>query len=144
MGPTHPYTNEDIFDSKPPKSSGPELDPSGPISSTRPTGYSTAAIELMGFKKGIKREIAAYPSLKDEKYFDGFMRSLFIVAKSHKCNEALDPTYNPGSEPEQRELFEAKQTFMVSVFNANRLMDMGKTIVRKHLNTSDGESSVNP
>ena len=44
---------------------GPEPVPSGPISSTRPTGYLTGAIELMGFKKGIQREIAAYPSLKD-------------------------------------------------------------------------------
>ena len=43
-----------------------------------------------------------YPSLKDEMYFDGFKRSLFIVAKSHKCIEVLDPTYTPGSEPEQR------------------------------------------
>ena len=32
---------------------GPEPVPSGPISSSRPTGYSPAAIELMGFKKGI-------------------------------------------------------------------------------------------
>ena len=46
---------------------GPEPVPSWPISSSRPTGYSPAAIELMGFKKGIKREIAAYPSLNDEK-----------------------------------------------------------------------------
>ena len=37
----------------------PEPVPSGPISSSRPIGYSTAAIELMGFKKHIKREIAA-------------------------------------------------------------------------------------
>ena len=29
---------------------GPEQVPFGPISSTRPTGYSTAAIEFMGFK----------------------------------------------------------------------------------------------
>ena len=36
---------------------GPEPVPSGPISSSRPTGYSAAAIELMGFKKGIKIEI---------------------------------------------------------------------------------------
>ena len=84
--------------------------PSGPTTSSRPTGYSTAAIELMGFKKGIKRELAAYPSLKDERYFDGFKRSLFIVAKSHECNEVLEPTYTPVSEPEQQELFEAKQT----------------------------------
>ena len=90
---------------------GPEPVPSGPISSSRLTGYSPGAIELMGFKKGIKRETAAYPSLKDERYFDGFKRSLFIVAKTHECNEVLDPTYTPGSEPEEQELFEPKQTF---------------------------------
>ena len=112
---------------------GPEQVPSGPISSSRPKGYSPAAIELMGFKKGIKREIAAYPSLKNERYFDGFKRSLFIVAKIHECNEVLYPTYTPGSEPEEQELFEAKQTFMFSVFNANLHTDMGKTIVRRHL-----------
>ena len=89
---------------------GPEPVPSGPISSSRPTGYLPAAVELMGFNQGITREIAAYPSLKDERYFDGFKRSLFIVAKTHESNEVLDPTYNPGSEPEEQELFEAKQT----------------------------------
>ena len=94
----------------------------------------------MGFKKGIKREIIAYASLKDERNFDGFKRSLFIVAKFHECNEVLDPTYTPGSEPEQQELFEAKQTFMFSVFNANLQTDMGKTIVRRHLDTTDAKS----
>ena len=94
----------------------------------------------MGFKKGIKREIAAYPSLKDERYFDGFKRSLLIVAKTHECNEVLDPNYTPGSEPEEQELFEAKQTFMFSVFNANLQTDMGKTIVRRHLANTDAQS----
>ena len=112
---------------------GPEPVPSGPISSSRPTGYSPAAIELMGFKKGIKREISAYPSLKDERYFDGFKRSLLIVPKTHECSEVLDPNYTPGSTPEEKELFEAKQTFMFSVFNTNLQTDMGKTIVRRHL-----------
>ena len=85
----------------------------------------------MGLKKGIKREIAAYPTLKGERYFDGFKRSHFIVAKFHECNEVLDPTHNPGSEPEQQELIEAKQTFMLSVFNANLQTDMRKTIIRR-------------
>ena len=85
-----------------PNPHGPQPVPSGPKSSTRPSGYSTSAIELMGFKKGIKREIAAYSSLKDERCFDSFRGSLFIVAKSHKCNDILDPTCNPGSEPEQK------------------------------------------
>ena len=119
---------------------GPEPVLSGPISSSRPPGYSPAAIELMGFKKGIKREIATYPSLKDERYFDGFKRSLFIVAKTHECSDVLDPTYTPGSEPEEQELFEAKQTFMFSVFNTNLQTDMGKTIVRRYLANTDAQA----
>ena len=119
---------------------GPESVLSGPISSSKHTGYSAAAIEWMVFKKGIKREIAAYPSLKDERYFEGFKRSLFIFAKSHECNEVLGPTYTPGSEPEEQELFAAKLTFMFSVFNNNLKTDMGKTIVRRHLANSDAQS----
>ena len=114
--------------------------PNGPIPSSRPTGYSPPAIELMGFKKGIKREIAAYPSLKDERCFDGIKRSLLIVAKTHERNEVLDPKYTPGSESEEPELFESKQTFMFSVFNANLQTDMGKTIVRRHLANTDAQS----
>ena len=76
----------------------------------------------MGFKKGTKREIATYPSLKDERYFDGFKRSLLIVAKSHKCNEVLEPTYTPGNEPEQKELFDPKQALcLVSLMLTFRL-----------------------
>ena len=94
----------------------------------------------MGFKKGIKREIAAYPSLKDERYFDGFKRSLLIVAKTHECNQVLDPNYNPGSEPEEQELLEAKQTFMFSVFNAKLQTVMRKTTVRRHLSNTDAQA----
>ena len=112
-----------------PSPNGPEPVLAGPIPSFRPTGYSPTAIQLMGFKKGNKREIAAYLSLKGERYFDGLKRSLFIVAKTHECNEVLDPNYTPGSEPEEKELFHSKQTFMFSVFNANLQTDMGKTIV---------------
>ena len=111
-----------------------------PVSPPGPTNYSSEAVEIMSFKKGIKREIDAYPSLNNERYFDSFSRSLFIAAKSHECNEVLDPTYMPGSEPEQREVFDVKQTFMLSVFNANLLTGMGKTIVRKHLNTTDAQA----
>ena len=94
---------------------GPQPVISWPVPSSEPAAYSPAALELMSFKKGIKREITSYPSLKDEKYFDGFKRSLFIVPKTHECSEVLDPNYTPGSEPEEEELFEAKQTFICLV-----------------------------
>ena len=38
------------------------------------------------------------------------------------------------------ELFEAKHTFMFSVFNANLQTDMGKTIVRRHLAYTDAQA----
>ena len=95
---------------------------SGPISSSRSTGYSPAVIELMGFKKGIKREIAAYPSLKDERYFDGFKRSLFIVAKTHKCREVLDPNYTPDSELEAKSFLRLNRpSCLVSSMPTSRL-----------------------
>ena len=68
------------------------------------------------------------------------IHSILIVAKTHECNEVLDPNYTPGSEPEQQELFEAKQTFMFSVFNAILQTDMGKTIVRRHLVNTDAQA----
>ena len=69
-------------------------------------------LDLVSFKKGIKREASAYSILKDECYFDKFQRDLFITAKSHDVSEILDPTFTLGPSQEEKELFEAKQTFM--------------------------------
>ena len=52
----------------------------------------------------------------------------------------LDPTYNPGGETEEQDLFETKQTFTFSVFNANLQTNMGKTIVRRHVTNADAQS----
>ena len=87
----------------------------------------------MGFKKGIKREIAAYPSLKDKRYFDGFKRSLFIVLRPMSA-------MRPWTPPILQVVNQRKQTFMFSVFNANLQTDMGKTIHRRHLANTDAQS----
>ena len=52
----------------------------------------------------------------------------------------MDPNYTPGSEHEEQELLEDKQTFMFSVFNANLQTDMGKTIVRRPLTNTDAQA----
>ena len=93
---------------------------------------------MISFKKGIKREETAYPTLKDERYFDGFSRSLYITTKSHECEQVLDPDYTPSNA--EKDLFEAKQIFMFSVFDKHLLTDMGKTIVRKYVHTTDAQS----
>ena len=83
--------------------------------------------KLVSFRKGIKREETAYPTLEDERYFDSFSRSLYIAAKSQKCEEVLDPEYTPTNS--EKELFEAKQVFMFPVLDKHLLTDMRKTLL---------------
>ena len=98
-------------------------------SSTAKEPRATYNQKLISFRKGIKREETAYPTLKDERYFDSFSRSLYITAKSHECEDVLDPEYTPSNS--EKELFDAKQVFMFSGLDKQLLTDMGKTIVRK-------------
>ena len=108
-------------------------------SSTATESRNTSNQKLVCFRKGIKREETAYPTLKDERYFDSFSRSLYITAKSHECDDVLDPEYTPSDA--EKELFEAKQVFMFSVLDKHLLTDMGKTIVRKYVHTTDAQSA---
>ena len=107
-------------------------------SSTATEPRNTSNQKLVSFRKGIKREETAYPTLKDERYFDSFSRSLYITATSHECEDVLDPEYTPSNS--EKELFEAKQVFMFSVLDKHLLADMGKTIVRKYVHTTDAQS----
>ena len=107
-------------------------------SSTATEPRATSNQKLTSFKKGIKREETAYPTLKDERYFDSFSRSLYITAKSHECEDVLDPEYTPSNS--EKELFDAKQVFMFSVLDKHLLTDMGKTIVGKYVHTTDAQS----
>ena len=95
--------------------------------STATQPRATSNQKLISFRKGIKREETAYPTLKDERYFDSFSRSLYITAKTHEYEDVLDPEYTPPNS--EKELFEAKQVFMFSVLDKHLLTDMGKTIV---------------
>ena len=67
---------------------------------------------LASFKKGIKYGAPAYPIMRNECHFDKFQKDLFITAKFHVVSEILDPTFTPGPSHEEKELFEAKKTFM--------------------------------
>ena len=90
---------------------------------------------MVRFRKGLNREETACPTLKDERYFDGFSRSLYIAAKSHECEEVLDSEYRASNA--EKDLFEVKQVLMFSVSNKCLLTDMGKTNVRKYVHTAD-------
>ena len=99
----------------------------------------TCSSQLMNFKRGIKRDFSAYPTLKDEKSYESFTRSVLVTARAHDCEEILQPTFRPRSDADSVELFRLKNDFMYSVFNKCLLSDMGKTIVRKHLDNMNAQ-----
>ena len=66
------------------------------------------------------------------------VESLYITAKSHECDEVLDPEYTPSNS--ENEVFEAKHIFMFSVLDKHLLTDMGKMVVRKYVHTTDAQS----
>ena len=95
--------------------------------------------QLLNFKRGIKRDISAYPTLKDEKYYESFKRSVLVTARAHDCEEILQPTFRPRGDADSLELFRLINYFMYSVFNKCLLSDVGKTIVRKHLDNMNAQ-----
>ena len=95
--------------------------------------------QLLNFKRGIKRDISAYPTFKDEKYYESFKRSVLVTARAYDCEEILQPTFRPRGDADSLELFRLKNDFMYSVLNKCLLSDMGKTIVRKHLDNMNAQ-----
>ena len=50
---------------------------SSPRATISPHSYSS---QLLNFKQGIKRDISAYPTLTNEKYYESFKRSMLVTA----------------------------------------------------------------
>ena len=64
---------------------------------------------------------------------------MLVTARAHDCEEILQPTFRPRGDADSLELFMLKNDFMYSVFNKCLLSDMGKTIVRKHLDNMNAQ-----
>ena len=114
----------------------PSINASDPRATPSTPSYSS---QLLNFKRGIKRDISAYPALKDEKYYESFKRSVLVTARAHDCEEILQPIFRPRGDADSLELFRLKNDFMYSVFNKCLLSDMGKTLVRKHLDNMNAQ-----
>jgi hypothetical protein len=94
--------------------------------------------KFTSFMCGVKRDKSHYKAFKLEQYWDDRNRGFRATAKTHDMMEVLDPTYVP-TNTDDIALFEAKQTFMYSVFEEYLQIDMGKTLVRPHELTSDAQ-----
>ena len=90
------------------------------------------------FKKSIKRDKTHYKEFKDEKYWDNWNRSFTVTARSHGLDHIIDHTFVPSTTSE-KDLFDEEQKFAFSVLESCLHTDMGKTLVRQHVNDSDAQ-----
>jgi len=93
---------------------------------------------VLDFKRGIKRDVAQYPVLKDDKFFDQFKMAMIAQARAHDIEDIFDPTYKPKT-PDEQALFDEKQKFAFAVLMKCIQTDTGKTFVRLHQDTSDAQ-----
>ncbi|KAL7570793.1 hypothetical protein ACA910_014422 [Epithemia clementina (nom. ined.)] len=113
------------------------------------TGTTTQSIpikseyyhQLSAFKRGIKRDSAAFPTFKDDKYYDYFSRTFEAVADAQGLGDLLDPTFKPDHSDEYAvALFHEQQKFLYSVLLTTLQTDEGKSIVRAHAKDKDAQA----
>ena len=76
------------------------------VSNTTTTTTTKKVMDpVQEFDKGVKRDITVFPSLKDERNWDQFLRTTKAIARTQKMSNVLDSTYVP-STPEEKDLFE--------------------------------------
>lgn len=90
------------------------------------------------FKRGIKRDPALFPTLKDESLNDGWHRGVTNQARAQDVHEVIDSSYVPPTD-EAKALFDAKQTYMYAVFEKVVQTDRGRAIVRQYEATYDAQ-----
>ncbi|KAL7580009.1 hypothetical protein ACA910_004998 [Epithemia clementina (nom. ined.)] len=118
------------------------MSPLSPTTFTQPTAPKSEYFhQLSAFKKGIKRDSAAFPIFKDDTYFDYFSRSFEAVADTHCLSDLLDPDFQPDHSDEYAvALFHEQQKFLCSVLLTNLQTDEGKSIVRAHAKDKDAQA----
>ena len=91
---------------------------------------SESYITLTNFKKGIKRDASAYPILKNERYYNTFIRHFKATAKAQGLNTLMDPNFTPGSDEYEQQLFQEQQDFLYSVLISSLKTDFSEALVK--------------
>ena len=93
---------------------------------------SESYITLTNFKKGIKRDASAYPILKNERYYNTFIRHFKATAKAQGLNTLMDPNFTPGSDEYEQQLFQEQQDFLYSVLISSLKTAFSEALVKDH------------
>jgi len=102
-----------------------------PIVAKKTTSESTKLLD--SFTRKIKMDPSDYKSLKEDRYWLSFHRSLVVTARAQNVERIFDLEYDSSSlAGEQLELFELQQKYCYSVLTRIIQTSQGKVYVRQH------------
>ena len=93
---------------------------------------SESYITLTNFKNWIKRDASAYPILKNERYYNTFIRHFKATAKAQGLNTLMDPNFTPGSDEYEQQLFQEQEDILYSVLISSLKTDFSEALVKDH------------
>ncbi len=107
---------------------------------TAPTRGTGSKRDLVAeFKKGIKRDMSYFPTLKQDKQWDNWNRATLAQAQAQDVSNVLNPKYSP-TDPTAIALFHEQQKYMYAAFERHLQTDKGKALVRSHHGTSNAQA----
>jgi hypothetical protein len=106
---------------------------------TVPTPGTGSKRDLVSdFKRGIKRDMSYFPTLKQDKQWDHWNRATIAQAREQDVSNVLNPKYSP-MDPTEIALFQEQKKYMYAAFERHLQTDKGKALVRAHNTTSDAQ-----
>jgi hypothetical protein len=88
------FKSEDSIHNRPP----PAVTPPTPLINIPPSVPTQSVVDL--FKHGIKRDIASFPTLKDDKHNDQWHCTHNNMARAQDLSDILNPNYKPATPTE--------------------------------------------
>ena len=110
--------------------------PTMPIA-TQPRPAPKQADPVSDFKKGIKRDAALYPILKDQNQWADWNCAVISQARAQDVQEVFNITYWPTTH-EETQLFDQKKSFVYAVFK-KVVQTNRKSYVREHEDDYDAQ-----
>ena len=109
-----------------------------PQTSTPSNANSKSDRELETFLKTIKMDATTYPTLTDDASWHAFNLEWTALCGLYGIKNVLDPTYTPPLD--KVALFDAHQSFLITVMMTKIKTTRGKEIVRRHVANTDAQS----
>jgi hypothetical protein len=108
---------------------------------TAPTPGTGSKRDLVSdFKRGIKRDISYFPTLKQDKQWDNWNRVTIAQARAQDVSSnVLNPQFAP-TDPTEIALFQEQKKYMYAAFERHLQTDKGKALVRAQNATSNAQA----